>query len=1037
MPAHDRVVPVYDDGTTSGSGFLLTDEVLLTAAGAVRPGGYVLVAGRACSIQEFDTDPSGSMSLCRLDDRTVTAGVALEPVRFGVVIGERPLPAEVTSALPAHAAGEHQVATGRLLPLSGRKASEVVVELDRPGGVLREGLAGAPIRCGDLLVGLATDVGGPGRVRGPAVSALLAWLPPWLLGEPPVPEAVELADALYRPVAPADRRTAAALLDPWAAVVPFTGRRTEFNDLRLWATTASQPPVMWLTAPAGHGKTRLALELVNQLGRDAQLAGFLRPGAALSPLSRHLTRDVLVVVDRADVRGLQLGELLRLVSTGRTRVKVLVLEREPQPDRPGDLRLALAPLSDAERRRHLALAHDAFVHAVPLPEEVAPAEPDLREPGYGSVLAVHEAALRPFLDRLPDAPPSAPPTPVVPPPPETDPGAAGLGTRGFGDRPAGRDLLQRQAMIDALAELLTDSSADERGDDHCGPTVVAVEGPWGSGKTTVMDLVRERIEETAPAPEKRKPPRRLRVREAYRALGATSARDGVWRPDLAAAPRVLTARFEPWSHQSGEQVWAGLARALIEAGTPVVGWHRQVRERYWFARNLSRLDARAVQKALWGRIVSPLLKVAVFALLAPVVAQLARATDTTYTVGGLGLTGNNLAWLLPVVLLVAGTLHTLGNYLFRPAAHVLPAELFAKPVISGALAPGMSRAADTALEDPYYRARSGYLYFSQHDVFEVLGDLKEAGCQVVVFVDDLDRCSPGTTAQVFEAINVFLTKCFPTTRFVIGLDAVAVVAHLDDTYRALSARAGVRTEADPTSGWSFLRKLVQLQVVIPPMRPAQVAPLLRDLLGETGPAVATAATGGSTAPRATTSGAITGGAVTAAVPPTATAAAARAAMPTAATTPTGAEEPPPTQLPTLERSPEVRRRLVDRLSDRTGLSGRETKRLLTTWQFLVRVAELVEPLSGPDAVGRARDLVLLAEVVVRWPAAQRALLGRHDGEPGLARLAKHVDDDVDWAVATREVGLHGEEHRRCRDELRKLLRTHPDVALGELAARLT
>lgn len=56
----------------------------------------------------------------------------------------------------------------------------------------------------------------------------------------------------------------------------------------------------------------------------------------------------------------------------------------------------------------------------------------------------------------------------------------------------------------------------------------------------------------------------------------------------------LTVWFNPWSYQSSEQIWAGLTREVIEACTDKVLLDRNSKERYWFAKNMHRLNPYAL-----------------------------------------------------------------------------------------------------------------------------------------------------------------------------------------------------------------------------------------------------------------------------------------------------------------------------------------------------------------------------------------------------------------------------------------------------------
>ncbi|MEU4447354.1 P-loop NTPase fold protein [Actinosynnema sp. NPDC050801] len=607
-------------------------------------------------------------------------------------------------------------------------------------------------------------------------------------------------------------------------------------------------------------------------------------------------------------------------------------------------------------------------------------------------------------------------------------------TRGYGDRPPVADLLRREAMIGALADLIAPTASD--GDhDRSGPTVIALDGPWGIGKTSLVDLVGQELDKAPRAVRPAEPVRRLRAREADRAL--SGRRGALWEPtnvvraESAAEPPLIAVHFEPWAHQTSEQVWAGLTKTILDAvGKVLLPRGEPVTERYWFQRNLDRVDRMRVRRALRKGVLSPLLAVAVFALAVPIVAQLARSTDT-YRLAWVDIAGSNIAVIIAVVVTLAAVGHSAWRYLTRPAADFLPADLFVGPVPSGT--------SDEALRDPYHNARSGYLYLAQHDVFAVLEDVETSGHHMVVFVDDLDRCTPGATAEVFEAVNLFVTRTFPVTRFVLCLDTTAVAAHLDEVYSTL--RKSALHGDDPSAGWSFLRKLIQLPVTIPPVTPDSVPDLLVGLLGEVvrpdpvRPEPGQAGPGqpdpgkpdpGKPEPVRPEAGA---GATTSEPEPSA-----RAEEPRPAIVPMAAPEVN-AEVGNIEHDAGVLERMAERLREQPALSVREAKRMLTIWQYYIRV--LIRLGDRQGLVEQARHLVVLAEITARWPASQRALGRRTAGRHGLQLLAEAADDDWRWLRALRGLDLHGAEHRDCAAGVRDLLLRYDGERVADLAARLT
>ncbi|WP_109642885.1 P-loop NTPase fold protein [Lentzea atacamensis] len=541
-------------------------------------------------------------------------------------------------------------------------------------------------------------------------------------------------------------------------------------------------------------------------------------------------------------------------------------------------------------------------------------------------------------------------------------------TRGFSDRAAREDLLNRGTLVQALKDVLKPGDED-------APTVITVEGAWGSGKSTLLELVKHRL---ATPPAEVPPGRRLTVFAADRRLWRSRTKPPKAEPSkIKLLARPLVVSFNPWRHQSSEQVWAGLAKAVTEAAEAAMMPHQNIRERYWFSRNAERVDRRHLQRRLWRRTFSPLLSL----------AGLGFGLSVLNTLTNLKL---GWAWWLTVGLAATGLLHTGWRYLFARASAFLPGELFAGPVVSNAFA---GNTTDPLIRDPYYNARAGYLYLVQHDVEALVKDLAAHHHELIVLIDDLDRCTPRTTAQVFEAINVFLSDDFPATKFVLGLDTTVVAAHVDNAYKELADARIVTHPDDPSPGWTFLRKLVQLPVRLPRTTADDVDQVL---LAQLGPVHRERPAAELTAEAAITADAEV----------------------IKAATPYEIER----EIVAIERHPEVREHLRRRLRAQPEQSVREEKRLLNSWQFYLRVLESTD-------VEEACHLVAVAEIATRWPAYLHRLRG------GWQELAGAVDDDVRWGATIAKLGFAYSD-RKAEENLRELLRDCDAQAVAGLASRL-
>lgn len=124
------------------------------------------------------------------------------------------------------------------------------------------------------------------------------------------------------------------------------------------------------------------------------------------------------------------------------------------------------------------------------------------------------------------------------------------------------------------------------------------------------------------------------------------------------------------------------------------------------------------------------------------------------------------------------------------------------------------------VRDPDYRRRIGFLSQFEQDFARVVDLVTKGGkWPLVVFIDDLDRCSPAKAVEVIEAINLFLDAKHCV--FVIGMDATAVARSIETKYKDLK---GVYSDdqAGLTLGERFLEKIIQISFHIPPPHRTQI-----------------------------------------------------------------------------------------------------------------------------------------------------------------------------------------------------------------------
>jgi len=118
---------------------------------------------------------------------------------------------------------------------------------------------------------------------------------------------------------------------------------------------------------------------------------------------------------------------------------------------------------------------------------------------------------------------------------------------------------------------------------------------------------------------------------------------------------------------------------------------------------------------------------------------------------------------------------------------------------------------------PDYSEKLGFIHQAEEDIKTVYDTFDQGKGQktIVIFIDDLDRCSPTKIAAVFEGINLFLASGFIPCFFIIGMDAEMVAAALNEAHSDV-----IKNLPSYASGMSvgsrYMDKFVQLPFVIPP-----------------------------------------------------------------------------------------------------------------------------------------------------------------------------------------------------------------------------
>jgi hypothetical protein len=385
------------------------------------------------------------------------------------------------------------------------------------------------------------------------------------------------------------------------------------------------------------------------------------------------------------------------------------------------------------------------------------------------------------------------------PPPSGDPRFSFKQGSLLSDRPADVDTLGVKNDAEALARFVLHPQTDP-------PLTIGIHGPWGKGKSTFMKLVEDAMIDKALLDlGKRTDPELTRLagdkEKVEQELGyASEAQIGQLRNQFRAKaaeyddkrkrlaePEVLTVTFNAWQFEDAKQIWAGLASVISERLERALPWHLHMWMRFRYAWKERRSE-------LLLNVALPMLLAVVILLLYLVFGGLDQFQAT------FGKNADSNALILRSLL---ASLLPLGSLAFL--------VWFATKQVLSVVQP-LSQRVLSYIQLPTYREQMGYQHRVMEDLSFVYSCLKRhegREIRVVVFIDDLDRCSEEKIMEVLQAITLILgdSKFF----VFLGMDTEMI-------YRAIRAHYASDQEDDPLPSnlpEQYLHKIIQISFYLP------------------------------------------------------------------------------------------------------------------------------------------------------------------------------------------------------------------------------
>ncbi|HET7087337.1 MAG TPA: P-loop NTPase fold protein [Anaerolineae bacterium] len=295
-------------------------------------------------------------------------------------------------------------------------------------------------------------------------------------------------------------------------------------------------------------------------------------------------------------------------------------------------------------------------------------------------------------------------------------------TFALNDRPRGDDRLGFTDYARAFAAMLSNPATQP-------PLTIGIYGAWGMGKSFLIRMIREALENDKPAD----------------------------------APEFSFVEFNAWVYSGSDNLWAGLVSHIYERIEQRLGSNATRSFR------LDRKRRKQVRRLSFYAILYAIPIIAVTVLL-----SLDQIAKIWADLPGLALLG-----VSSFLALIVGFVRTIKSiYDIVKKAIVERAEQLRQEAAQPDFRTKIGFMADVKAEIDF--------------VTELLAhQSKGKSIRVVIFIDGLDRCPPAKAVEVLEAIMLLLSEDNSPFYVFLGIDARVLVRAIEDRYGKTLVEAGI------------------------------------------------------------------------------------------------------------------------------------------------------------------------------------------------------------------------------------------------------
>ncbi len=315
------------------------------------------------------------------------------------------------------------------------------------------------------------------------------------------------------------------------------------------------------------------------------------------------------------------------------------------------------------------------------------------------------------------------------------------------DQPTNEDLLDFEAYAQAFAQMILHK-------DTKTPLTLGIYGNWGTGKTSLMKMIEGRLKTEG----------------------------------------ILTIWFNAWQYSREDELWAAFLQSVLNQVKDDLSCIQRIR--FSFRLLWHRLDAQKIPGLLLAYLLRTIAVMIPFLIALPISQQIGQQVYQMATQFAGGIVSVALGWWV----------------LIKPLWESIQQNVTIN--------------FDAFLKSSDYKNHIAFLDNFREHFEDIVYSLPEAKNikqrrgkrneelnnlkKLVVFIDDLDRCSPDSILQVLDAMKIFVNV--PGCLYVLGLDLQVVQKAITEKY-----------PNNQMVQRQYLRKIIELSFQLPPLTIQQMS----------------------------------------------------------------------------------------------------------------------------------------------------------------------------------------------------------------------